>query len=552
MKGEDLRFIDIHLAGFLAERSGFKGEERKRFCELVELLSSALESGHSCLRLDDSDKMFVMESHLVSEGTDTPLVVQGDRLYLQRYYSYESKLAGNLLMLAAEHHHWPQLEVLLDEYFGRSSSGEDYQREAARLAMQRSLCLISGGPGTGKTTTVVRILALMLELFGKQTRIGLAAPTGKAAMRLQESITASLPYLPVGKDIAKDIPRDAMTLHRLLGVIRNTPRFMHNHDNPLPLDVLVIDEASMVDLAMMSKVVDALKPGARLILLGDKDQLASVESGAVLADCIRGLPENTIELRKSYRFETGIGTVAKAINRGDGTRCFDLLHGDEFDNISFLQEPLRDFVGSRYKNYMECVRSYPATTLDEIFSSFGEFQVLCGTRHGARGLNAINNAVEGYLKTSGYYCLPGDWYPGRPVMVTRNDYNLGLFNGDIGICLSDPENDTLNIWFDLGNGAYRYCPPYRLPASETVFAMTIHKSQGSEFRDVLVVLPETDNRVLNRQLVYTAVTRARERLWLKADERVLVDSLCRDYERSSGLMEMLQGKAVLGRELSIT
>lgn len=540
MGGEGLRLIDIHLARFLADRSGFDGEGRKRFREIVELLSSSLESGHSCLRLDSTDTMFIMKSHLVSESADAPLVIQGERLYLQRYYKYESKLAQNLTVLAAKQHHWPQLEVLLDDYFGKDSTEKNYQKDAARLALQRSLCLISGGPGTGKTTTVVRILALMLELLGRQAKIGLAAPTGKAAMRLQESIAASLPSLPEEKNVVRNIIADAMTLHRMLGVIRNTPRFKHNHDNPLPLDVLVIDEASMVDLAMMSKVVDALKPGARLILLGDKDQLASVESGAVLADCIRGLPDNTVELKKSYRFEAGIGTIGKAINSGDGKRCCDLLQGDEFTNVAFLQEPLSEFAGSRYTGYMDAVRTYPETPLGDIFRSFGKFQVLCGTRHGSRGLNSINSAVEGYLKRNGYYCLPGEWYPGRPVMVTRNDYSLGLFNGDIGICLSDPDDGVLKVWFDLGNGTYRNCPLYRLPASDTVFAMTIHKSQGSEFRDVLIVLPETDNRVLNRQLVYTAVTRARERVWLKADKRVLVETLSREYDRSSGLMEMLQ------------
>jgi exodeoxyribonuclease V alpha subunit len=543
MTGESLRFIDIHLARFLAARSGFAGEEQKRFQGLLELLSSSLESGHSCLKLKEDELLFVQTSGLVSEGKNTPLVVHGNRLYLHRYYSYEAKLAGNLTILAAEHHHYPQLDSLLDDFFGHDSIEKDYQKEAARLALQRSLCLISGGPGTGKTTTVVRILAVMLELLGSQTKIGLAAPTGKAAKRLQASIIASLPYLPQEGDVAKDIPADAQTLHRLLGVIRKSSRFRHNADNPLPIDVLVIDEASMVDLALMSKVVDALKPGARLILLGDKDQLASVESGAVLADCIRGLPGNTVELRKSYRFDSGIATVAAAINRSDGRRCCDLLRGDQFSNVGFLRESLNDFAGSRYRVYMDCVRSYPETTLDHIFQAFDEFQILCGTRHGVRGMTGVNNGVEAYLKRNGYPCQPGEWYPGRPVMITKNDYSFGLFNGDIGICLPDPEDGTLKVWFDLGSETYRHCPTYRLPASETVFAMTIHKSQGSEFQDVLIALPENDNRVLNKQLVYTAVTRAKERVWLLAEEQVVIDTLSRDYLRSSGLVEMLKEKS---------
>jgi len=533
------RLLDIHFSRFLAERSGLAGREKMRFEELVRMLSMDMAGGHSCLPVSPEDQEILSLCPLVSSGEKTPLIIAHGRLYLHRYYRYESRLADQLARLAGISHDLPDLYALLDRYFGPAGEEPDYQKNAAEVALRQSLAIISGGPGTGKTTTVVKIIGLLIETLGGELRIALAAPTGKAAMRLQESIANSLTGLTFPREIIDRIPTTASTLHRLLGVRRNRPGFRHTYDNPLPWDVVVVDEASMVDLAMMSKLVDALTSKARLILLGDKDQLASVESGAVLADCTRSLPANTVELRKSYRFNTAIKELAQAINVGDGERAWQVLNGGEQDNVTLLRNPYFGVIGERYDAYMKVVAHHGEHGMDAVFRALGAFRVLCATRHGARGVTGVNASVENHLKRVGYDVVSEPWYLGRPVMVTANDYSLELFNGDIGICLPDPADGRMKVWFERGDGGYRSCLPYRIPSCETVYGMTIHKSQGSEFREVVVMLPEEESRLLNRQLVYTAVTRAKECVQIVASKKILVYALQSDYPRSSGLAEML-------------
>lgn len=546
------RLLDLHLARFLAGRCGLDGAEKEAFETLVRKLSLAMESGHSCLRVGSGEKELVLRSPLVSAGLSTPLVVQGERLYLQRYFRYEERLASRLKRLVEEgagNVSGPgdtELQEMLDRAFGAEGDEPDYQRRAAQVALTKSLCIISGGPGTGKTTTVVKIIGLLLEAFGAELRIALAAPTGKAAMRLQESIGNSRQKLNFGVEILDRIPAEASTLHRLLGVRKNSPGFRYNADNPLRWDVVVVDEASMIDLAMMSKLVDALACGTRLILLGDKDQLASVESGAVLNDCIRSLPANTCALKKSYRFDAGIKALAHSINSGDGELAWQLLTGRDYTNTSLLRNSYFPFIGARYLQYMEVVRKVvldmPQGGIAEVFRAFARFQVLCAGRHGARGVQGINDGVEKILKTNGYDLGQSPWYLGRPIMITANDYNLGLFNGDIGICLpglTPGGDETVKVWFENPDGSFKKFPPYRIPRCETVFGMTIHKSQGSEFSEVLIVLPEDESPLLNRQLVYTGVTRAKEFAHIVASKKILVYALQFDYPRYSGLSDML-------------
>jgi len=541
MSGDNqARFLDVYLARFLAERSGLGGEERDRFEELVRLLSLEMADGHSCLMVDPSDRAILSKTSLVSEGGVAPLVLSCGRLYLHRYYRYESRLAEQLACLAAIEHDTTSMQQLLDDCFGPDAEEVDYQKLAAEVALKRSLAIISGGPGTGKTTTVVRIIGLLIQMLGTELRIALAAPTGKAAMRLKESIANSLAGISFPREIVAAIPTSASTLHRLLGVRRHQPDFRYTRDNPLPWDVVVVDEASMVDLAMMSKLVDALRPGTRLVLLGDKDQLASVESGAVLADCIRSLPENTVELRKSYRFDSSIKALALAINSGDDTAAWQVLTGTGYDNVTLLRNSYFDVIGERYSAYMDWVNDRHYLGMKEIFRKFSEFRVLCSTRHGGRGVHGVNGQVEKHLKIKGYDVYSDPWYAGRPVMVTANDYSLDLFNGDVGICLPDPADGVMKVWFERSDGGLRSCLPYRIPACETVFAMTIHKSQGSEFAEVVVILPEEESRLLSRQLVYTAVTRAKESVQIVASKKILVYALESDYPRSSGLADMLR------------
>ena len=529
--------LDTYLGTFMANRSGLGGEEQERFAALVKQASAALAHGHSCLQVNDEEVALLNRSPLVSAGDVTPLVVQNNRLYLHRYYRYESRLARQIKHLAAKEYEVGQLSELLDGCFGVAGEADAYQRKAGEVAVTRGLCIISGGPGTGKTTTVVRILSLLLQSEA-ELKIALAAPTGKAAMRLRESIVSSLGRMAEEERHAT-IPTEALTLHRLLGVKKNSPQFVHTRERPLPWDVIIVDEASMVDLAMMSKLVDALKQGVRLILLGDKDQLASVESGAVLSDFIHCLPENTVQLQRTYRFDAGIKRFAEAVNSGDGGRAWAILDDSGVAQVGRVASAFEDYIGSRYVDYMELVAQLGGSDPAAVFAKLNSFRVLCATRQGSRGVLGVNASVERYLRGVGIECGSGSWYAGRPVLITRNDYGLDLYNGDVGICLPDPGDGNMFVWFERPDGGLRKYLPYRLPQCETVFGMTIHKSQGSEFDDVLVVLPEVESQILSRELIYTAVTRARRSVRLVATQEVLELALGRKIDRYSGLRDML-------------
>jgi exodeoxyribonuclease V alpha subunit len=551
--------LDDQFARFLTRQSGLTGVVADRLSLLIKRLSGALAAGHSCLPLTSAEEQELLGcGDIVSADITTPLVLWHGRLYLQRYYRYELRLADQLKALALIQGTIPDrscdYQAELNACFGmrpETDTETDWQRQAADMALQRPLALISGGPGTGKTSTVARILGLLLLTLGPGLQIALAAPTGKAAMRLRESIAASLATLPFSPSIKEKIPTNASTLHRLLGVRHHSPHFRHHHANPLPWDVVVVDEASMVDLAMMSKLVNALKPGSRLILLGDKDQLASVESGAVLADCIQALPDNTVTLQKSYRFNPEISAFAQAVNNNESAAAWSMLVSDPPDtatnkSVQLLQEPLADFIVARYIRYMEKVAALPGDSsrqeddIRQLFASLNQFRVLCATRHGAKGALTINRQVEQRLRAGNSPCQPDTWYPGRPVMILTNDYGLNLFNGDIGICLPDPSAPgAFQVWFECEDGSLKGYPPYRLPSCETVFAMTIHKSQGSEFGEVLVVLPTADSPLLTRELIYTAVTRARTRVLVASDQNIFNAAVQRTISRSSGLQEML-------------
>jgi exodeoxyribonuclease V alpha subunit len=370
-------------------------------------------------------------------------------------------------------------------------------------------------------------------------------------MRLRESLGRGLAGLDLPAELAAAIPAGASTLHRLLGVRPDSPAFRHGADNPLPYDVVVIDEASMVDLALMSKLVDALPAEGRLILLGDRDQLASVESGAVLADCSQALPGNTVELRRTFRFDTGIKKLASLVNNRQAGPAWTLLEEGEFANIG--RNPSLQQAVDHYFLYMQKVAecSGERARYPEIFASFNRFRVLCAVRQGPRGVLAVNQAIERGLQNRGCRIMPEEtWYPGRPVLITSNDYGLDLFNGDIGICLPDATGEgRIKVWFERPAGLdgqgdghgdnLRSFLPYRLPRHETVYAMTVHKSQGSEFDKVLIVLPEQDNPVLSRELVYTAITRAKAAVAILAEREIFQIALGRSIERASGLAEML-------------
>ncbi len=535
--------LDRSFAQFLAGRSGLYGAAREVFSELAARVSLALEEGHSCLPVTAEERALLQASPLVSDGGRTPLVVHNGRLYLHRYYRYETRLADQIKAMAALCLDPGRGEELVASYFESDPEVVDWQKEAARIALRKALTIVCGGPGTGKTTTVVKILAILLQnAEGRLPEIALAAPTGKAAMRLSESVGGSVKRIEFPGRIAEALPTTASTLHRLLGVLRDSPQFRHNRENPLPFDIVVVDEASMVDLALMSKLVDALKPGARLLLLGDKDQLASVESGAVLGDFIRSLPDNTVTLQKTYRFDENIKMLAEAIKAAEGESAWTLLKDPSAENISLLGSEFFETLIEPYARFMARVQRPGDLDLPEIFSFFNSFRILCAVHYGSRGIDAVNRRIELALARRGFMSRTEAWYPGRPVLVTRNDYGLELFNGDIGICLHDPDSGDLKVWFEWPAGGYKSFSPHRLPRCETVFAMTIHKSQGSEFDEVAVILPEEDNPILSRELLYTAVTRAKKTVNLVADKEILRLAVSRHTVRNSGLAELLAQK----------
>lgn len=532
--------LDHHFAKFMAERCRLPKEHIPHFKGLVQDLSAALTAGHSCLGVNREEAELLMGSPQVSSSEDTPLILFDNQLYLNRYYQYERRLAKRMEEMSKVVHQVNDCDRLLDDSFGGAEGDEvDLQRLSAEVTLKRSLSIISGGPGTGKTSTVAKIIALLLTVYGTDQKIALAAPTGKAAMRLRQSMDVNRKsHLP--GDMQIHIPTEAMTLHRLLGVKNYSPAFRHHRQNPLDYDVVIVDEASMVDLALMSKLVDALKPDARLILLGDKDQLASVESGSVLNDLIGCLPENTTTLVKSYRFDTTIQQFARQINGGDAEAAWSVLNSDEYTNVSLRSTSSIDSIGRRYEKYMaRAVALKDGGKSGGLVDDFHGFQVLCAVRKGELGVETINKKIERYLSAKGYECMCGEFYPGRPVMVTRNDYILKLYNGDIGFTLVDPDG-KVKVWFERSNGSMAGFSPHRLPQCETVFAMSIHKSQGSEFDDVLVILPRQENRVLSRELIYTAVTRAKKRVEIMAEKEIFQLSIKRRVERYSGLRKMLE------------
>ncbi|MFA6052974.1 MAG: exodeoxyribonuclease V subunit alpha [Methylobacter sp.] len=531
--------LDAAFARFLSRQATLDVAQKQVFENIVMAMSYEQNQGHSCIQIDEKARALVLASGLAalagqSEGK-LPLVVERDRLYLHRYWFYENRLAMQIKAMAKVSHSLENLDAVLERYFEPVVGETDDQREAAEMAVKKSFSIITGGPGTGKTTTVVRILAVLQELADEPLHIALAAPTGKAAMRLQESIGFNKAGLPCSEAVKKHIPETVTTLHRLLGAKPPSPYFRHNADKPLVHDLVVVDEASMVDLALMSKLLDALKPGARLILLGDKDQLASVESGAVLADLTAALPEHTFELKKSHRFNENIKKLAEAVNLQQDEVAWQVLQGDD-GNAAMLDHNLVDYVAGQQAEYLRLIKA--GAGFDEVCRAFSRFQVLCSNRQGKNGVADINGRVEQKLVEQNLVSLSGLWYSGRPVMVTQNNASMHLYNGDIGLCMPDKDQGgKLMVFFQRADGSVKKYLPARVPHCETVFAMTIHKSQGSEFEEVLIVLPDAVNPVLTKELLYTAITRAKKTIRLVADEAVFAATVRQKVERISGLVD---------------
>lgn len=522
-------FLDQQLAQHIAPN-------HPEIREIVVKLSNTLAQGHTCLPLSPE------ELEQIHAFKSDALVVQGNLLYLKRYAQYENTLAERLLQMAQS---VATTQFSADEiavYFD-----DPFQAQAALLALNHHLAIITGGPGTGKTTTVVKILAL-LKQHHPELNIALCAPTGKAAMRLQESIANSKAQLSgFATEVVALIPEKVMTIHRLLGARPFSTLFRHSVENPLLSDIVVVDEASMIDLALMVKLLEALKPNTKLIMLGDKDQLASVESGAVLADCYEGLQQNRIELQNTYRFGGKIKALAVAINQQDSDQAFALLTNaqaqDPIHCFDKNETALQSFMQKNYADYFQAVKNVKcADDIANCFQTFNQFQVLAATREGARGVANLNALCQTALPNYGQR-----WFSGRPVMITRNDSNTKLFNGDIGLCLPSPEHSfALRVFFPDAQG-FKSFPLTRLPEHETAFAMTIHKSQGSEFAQVLVVLPDElpePNQLVTKELLYTAITRGKTGVDIQANLQVLGKCIEANICRDSGLQAKLLAKSL--------
>lgn len=499
-----------------------------------------------------------------------PLVLSGSRVYIGRYWAYEVSLAGALRRLASKEADVdvPTVRKVLDDLFGADGGDEpDWQKVAVATALMRHLTIISGGPGTGKTYTIAATLLAMQRIYGSSIKIALAAPTGKAAARMVESLRKVIH--PFGAPI----PVEATTLHRLIGMREGRVGARHNPDNPLTADVLIVDEASMVDLPMMYRTVSALKPEARLILLGDRNQLASVEAGSVFADLCgrhqepqygedwvkkleeatgislspRGkrdsiLDDCTVFLRKNYRFaeDSSIGRLAAAIcsggdvaellrgcgGSGDGSLRFWNLEADKF--TTHLDRLAVEWFGGLFGSSSE----------EDALATFEESRILCAHREGLFGVSGVNRLVEEALASRGLIKHFLKHYRGRPILITKNNYEVGLFNGDLGIVWPD-EKGRLVACFRETDGSVRKVSTSRLPEHETAFAMTVHKAQGSECDRILFLMPPKESQILTRELFYTAVTRAKRYVEIWGTIDAASEAVSRRTRRASGLYERL-------------
>jgi len=519
---------------------------------------------------------------------DAPLVLENGLLYLRRYREYERRLAEGLQRIAT--HPLPDadpgtLATLFGQLFPQAHDGIDHQARAAAVALRHPLVLVTGGPGTGKTTTIARLLVLLaaqaVQADQALPRVALAAPTGRAAERMAESLRQAVQRLRlvgIAPALCDAMPSTGTTLHRLLGVIPDSPRFRHHPDNPLPYDVVVVDEASMIDLPLMTKLVEAVADGTRLVLLGDPDQLPSVEAGDVLSAILRASGDGLgtqaddaqalrvllapdalqplapprrfagrrVQLQRGYRQTDALdlAPLAHAVRDGNSATALALLRTGTLAGVHFHEDqsdPLqhhREQLLGHWRGLGEAAD--PGVAL----ANAGRIRLLTAVREGPQGARGLNARIEALLAGVPRPGMAPGYFHGRLLLITENSYRHRLFNGDIGICLIN-RHGSVTAWFpgetpDQPRGFH----PGALPAHESAFAMTVHKAQGSEFDEVWLQLPRRDNRVLSRELIYTGMTRARQALHVLGSAEVLEAALARHASRLSGLARRLGAEDV--------
>lgn len=599
--------LDTQLADLMLELNSFEPQNdkdkkalRNTLKECTLEVSKRTREGQIAKEITSEQKHTLLQTTVVGEAGDyMPLIIDSEigngadkmYLYLNRYWQYQYSLAKqiNTRIESKEspdkaQQQWVQSR--LNDYFKEEQNATEinWQKRAVKLALENRFLIVSGGPGTGKTTTITRLLALLIEQhlhhtedsangkMGKKVggalpsvsettmersdddpkgeikssisnhfNILLAAPTGRAAIRMLDSIrevSQSLQTdLGLDESVLAKMPTQAQTIHKLLGFKPNSAQFKHNRDNPLLADVVLVDEASMIDIALMSKLLDAVPENAKLILIGDKDQLASVETGSIFADICVGLTDsdNLVTLQKNWRFGTDsdIGQCAIAANQGDSQTLLKVLTDTNRSHAKLiLPTDTRDVdLAEPWRHFFDVLHK-PNASLQEIFTAFNQYRVLCALRRGFNGSQTITTRIETALEKQqlierrrGSNNQLSSWYHGRPIMISQNSYNRGLFNGDTGITLI--RDGEIKVFFpgssesDETENEFKSFSPVRLPKHETTWAMTIHKSQGSEFNQVILILPQEEMPLLTRQLVYTGITRAKEKVSIVATEDVV-------------------------------
>ncbi|MFP4460099.1 MAG: exodeoxyribonuclease V subunit alpha [Candidatus Zixiibacteriota bacterium] len=617
-----LNSIDLHFADFicnLADKNA-KDDGYDIIWHIAALLSNKISSGDICLMLKDienskiSDNVYINDydtDHIsdnyrfpsiieIQKALDdtgivsapdgfAPLIIDSSvRLYMQKYYYYETKIIEKLS------HIINSKPLDFDEGFAKSildrlypdtsQDGLNWQKIGTALSILRQFIVITGGPGTGKTTTAARAMAFLIAMYrnsGQNAKIAICAPTGKAARRLSDSIGQQVEGIDIDEDIKEMIPREAKTLHRLLGAKWFSSFYRHDADNPLPYNIIIVDESSMVDMPLFAKLLDAIPKNGKLIMLGDKDQLASVEAGHIFgAVCDRPnldryssdtaqklenligekvkisekdrpkLEDSIVFLKKNWRFKGGgdIGKLASSIRDGEKDNIMKIMMAEKFPDIEFVydksQNEITDYIAHRFSdNFLEMNH---INSIEEAASEIDNFSILCALKHGPFGAERIDERVKAFVKHKLGISKNAEYFNGMPIMILKNDPSKSLYNGDIGIVKysqSKPRNISndkeLRFHIRLKEKEYRNYLIHQLPEHTSCYAMTIHKSQGSEFKEIAVILPDKPSPILTKELFYTAISRAKEKVYIFGKKEIIADMIGLKIKRESGLKERL-------------